>query len=117
MKAFESRVDRAWFQRFEIGIRWAVFQSSLAFNFNLRQYIQGIKWEGGLTVAVPKRFLDRNKNTKFKELFVDHCSFGKGKVIEDMDGTAFARMMKNTNVMDGVKLSSTEVGRCRLTPD
>jgi len=40
---------------------------------------------------------------------VEHCSFGKGKKIEEMDGSAFARAMKNAELIDGAKLSSTGV--------
>ena len=83
--------------------------TNCAFNFNLRHYIQGVKWEGGLTVAVPKHFLNPKKNTEFKELYLENCSFGKGKKMDDMGDAAFARAMKNSGLIDGTKLSSTGV--------
>jgi Ca2+-binding EF-hand superfamily protein len=70
--------------------------------------LKGVKQDGVvMAVPVPKGF---KKNAEFKALFVEHCSFGKGnKKIEEMDGAAFARAMKNADLVDGKKLSGTGV--------
>ena len=70
--------------------------------------LKGVKSDGtALAVPIPKDF---KKNVEFKALFVEHCSFGKGnKKLDEMDGAAFARAMKNANVVDDQKLSGTGV--------
>ena len=70
--------------------------------------LKGGKQRPGSVLAAPVP-VEFKKNKEFKELFIAHCSYGKGQnKIEELDGAAFSRIFKNAGLFDA-KLSATSV--------